>query len=222
MTRALTAALLLACTFPSQAGDPQITTEANLRESAAALAELRLASDPARKKALAAVALAAASSARNLSPQDSRTRLALAIASGEAARLEPPTRQLSLARQIHDEAEAAISLDPSNSEAWFVLGRWNYEVANLNPLLRNLAKLAGLPPASNERAVACFSTTISLGPARVSKHIELGRALAAVGKPRQAIAEIQKGLSMESLDTDDIAAKARGRITLASLSQAPR
>lgn len=175
--------------------------------------------DAAAQKKLSAKALAAALRAKELAPRNAKVRLSLAIVYGRIAFLESPKRQIEMSRLIKEETDAAISLDPKDSLAWHVLGRWNYELANLNPFLKSIAQavFGKLPDASKENAVEAFRKSIALGPTRLVNHVELGRALAAVGQKDEARAELTKALAMPPTGRDDEEAKARARKALAEL-----
>jgi len=152
-------------------------------------------------------------------PNNSDVRLTLAICYGKAAFLESPRRRIEMSRFIRDEAEAAIRLDPKSDYAWHVLGRWNYELANFNGSLRFLAEViyGKFPDASNERAAECFEKAIAIQSGRVIHHVELGRTYAALGRKQEALAELQKGLSLPSREKDDNETKARARKAIAAL-----
>ncbi len=175
--------------------------------------------DAGAQKELGTKALAAALRAKELAPRNSKVRLSLAIVYGRVAFLESPKRRIEMSRLIKEETEAALSLDPKEGLAWHVLGRWNYELANFNPFLKSIARavFGKLPDASNDKAVEAFRKSIALGPTRLVNHVELGRALAAVGQKDEARAELTKALAMPSVEKDDDEAKARARKALASL-----
>ncbi len=175
--------------------------------------------DATQRKEFADKALSCATKAKELAPKDAKVRLALAIVYGRIALLESPRKQLDMSRLIREELEASLALDPNDPLAWYVLGRWNYEVANKSPLLKGLARTVygEFPDGSNDRAVACFEKAVALDPSRPANHIELGRALAALGKKTEALGLINKGLAIPSSEKDDAAAKARGLKTLRTL-----
>lgn len=175
--------------------------------------------DVAQRKEFADKALACATKAKDLAPKNAKVRLALAIVYGRIALLESPRKQLDMSRLIKEELETSLALDANDPLAWYVFGRWNYEVANQNPMLKGLARTlyGGFPDGSNDRAAACFEKAVALDPSRPANHIELGRALAALGRKNEAIESINKGLAMPSPEKDDAEAKVRGRKTLQTL-----
>ena len=124
-----------------------------------------------------------------------------------------------MSKLVRQEAEAAVRLDPKNDYAWHVLGRWNYEIANFNSLLRALAQAiyGQLPNASNEKAIDYFSRAIALQPRRVAHHLELARAYLALGDKEKARDEINRGISLPSVEKEDEENKARARATLKQL-----
>jgi tetratricopeptide (TPR) repeat protein len=164
-------------------------------------------------------ALDAAKRAVAADPNNAQAHLSLAIVYGRIALNEPPRRRIKMSRLIKLEAETAARLDPKNDYAWHVLGRWNYEIANFNPLLKALAQAiyGKIPDASNEKAVECFQRAIVLQPRRVIHHLELGRTYLALGEKQKARDELNKGLSLPSIDKDDDDNKQRARVTLKQL-----
>ena len=112
-----------------------------------------------------------------------------------------------------------FAIDPSSDYAWHVLGAWNYELAGLNPVLRAIAKVVygGIPAASYEDAVTDFKKAVKIAPQRVSHHVELGRAYAALGQTELARTSLQKGLSLPSREKDDADTKERARVALKAL-----
>ncbi len=177
------------------------------------------AKSSSERKRLGQLALAAAQKAVAADPANSQAHLSLAIAYGRIALNEPPRRKIEMSKLVRQEAEAAARLDPKNDYAWHVLGRWNYEIANFNPLLKALAQAiyGQLPNASNEKAIEYFSRAIALQPRRVAHHLELARAYLALGDKEKARDEINKGISLPSVEKEDEENKARARATLKQL-----
>jgi tetratricopeptide (TPR) repeat protein len=121
---------------------------------------------------------------------------------------------------MKSHAERAIELAPTNDLAWHLLGRWHQAMAEVGPMLRGLVKLAygGLPAASIEESISCLRKAVSLNPNRVAHQIELGRSLALAGKRDDALAALERGLTLPNRERDDPGTKARGRETLANLN----
>ena len=168
---------------------------------------------------LAGKALEYSERAVKLDPTKAKAHLSLAIAYGKVAFLESPQLQIEMSRLIRDEAETAIRLDPRLDDAWYVLGRWNYELASLNPALKLVASAiyGKLPDASNERAAECFEKAMAIRPDRVTYHVELGRAYAALGQNAKALTELREGLSLPARDDEDRQSQDRARTALKAL-----
>jgi tetratricopeptide (TPR) repeat protein len=191
-----------------------------LRRISKQYAQLMLDATTSSERAeLGRKALDAAKRAVAADPNNAQAHLSLAIVYGRIALNEPPRRKIEMSRLIKLEAETAARLDPKNDYAWHVLGRWNYEIANFNPLLKGLAQAiyGKIPNASNEKAVECFQSAIVLQPRRVIHHLELGRTYLALGEKQKARDELNKGLSLPSIDKDDDDNKQRARVTLKQL-----
>ena len=173
------------------------------------------------QRALGEKGLAYALQSIGVDPDDAEAQLAVAVCYGRLALLlENNKMRLSYARLVKEHAEKAISLDPSLDYGYHVLGAWSYEVASLNPILRVLAKLRygdEVPVASFADAVKNFKKAVELAPQRVSHHVELGRAYAALGQKELARAELTKGLALPNREKDDPATKERGREALRKL-----
>lgn len=157
--------------------------------------------------------------AKKAGPQNDQARLGLAVCYGKVAFLKSGREQVEYSRLIKEEVDAALALNPKDDLAWHVLGRWNYELANFNAALKFIAQTiyGKFPDASNERAVECFEKAVALNSDRVINQVELGRALAAVGRKDEARAALQRGLDLPSREKDDDESKARARKALTSL-----
>jgi tetratricopeptide (TPR) repeat protein len=173
------------------------------------------------QRALGEKGLACALQSISIDPDDAEAQLAVAVCYGRLALLLDNSKmRLSYARQVKEHAEKAISLDSSLDYSYHVLGVWSYEVASLNPILRVLAKLRygdEVPVASFADAVKNLKKAVELAPQRVSHHIELGRAYAAIGQKSLARTELNKGLALPSREKDDPTTKQRGREALDKL-----
>jgi Flp pilus assembly protein TadD len=113
-----------------------------------------------------------------------------------------------------------LQLDPSDSYAYHVLGAWNYELARLNPLMRSAARIiyGALPAASIEEAVRLLRQAVSRAPERISHHVELGRAYAALGQMSEARTELQVALALPNREKDDPESKRRAVDALRALN----
>lgn len=171
------------------------------------------------RRALGEKGLAYAQRAIAIDPDDAEAQLAVGICYGRLAPLLDNKTKISYSKLVKEHVERALQLDPSLDYGYHVLGAWNYEVAGLNLVLRILAKLiyGGVPSASYEDAVKDFKKAVELAPQRVSHHVELGRAYAALGQKELARAELNKGLALPNREKGDPATKERGREALSKL-----
>jgi hypothetical protein len=173
------------------------------------------------KMRLGEIALGYAQRAVAADGKSARAYLALSMSYGRLAFLQDNRTKMEYSRLVRANAEIALRLDPTLDYADYVLGVWNYELANLGLVQRGFARLAygGLPDASNAKAVEYLQKAIVLAPQRVSHHIELGRAYAAMGRNDLARDELECGLALKVLVKDDETMKRKGRAALLALPQ---
>jgi len=109
-------------------------------------------------------------------PNSADAHLSLAIAVGRVALMEGGKKKVSLSKEVKAEAEKTLELDPNKDIAHHVLARWHREVTHLSGFLKAFAKIlyGGLPPASDEEAVAHFTKALALKPNYVNHHLEMG------------------------------------------------
>ncbi len=175
--------------------------------------------DVAEKKQRAESALAYAKRAVALQPDNPVNVLSLAICHGTLGVYSDTRTKINYSRLVREEAERALQLDPDYAFAHHVLGRWNYEVASLGTMTRFVVKLVygGLPEASYQEAVKQLQKAVELEPDVLVHRLELGFALRAADRDKEAKASFQKGLSMPSRDKHDEPAKQRAREALADM-----
>jgi tetratricopeptide (TPR) repeat protein len=144
-------------------------------------------------------------------PRHAKAQLSVAICYGRLLPFGDARTKVEYSRLIKEHAEIALRLDPSDSYAYHVLGAWNYELAKLNPIMRSAARIiyGALPEASNEEAVRLLREAVSRAPERVSHHVELGRAYAALGQTSDARSELQTALGLPNREKDDPESKRR-------------
>jgi len=152
-------------------------------------------------------------------PTNAKAQLSAAICYGRLVSHVPTRTKVEYSRLIKQYADVALKLDPTDSYAWHVLGAWNYEMAQMGTVTRAIVKVVygAIPSASNAEAVRLFTRAAELAPQRVSHHVELGRALAALGKKDQARAELQKALALPNQEKDDPESKRRATQALSDL-----
>lgn len=173
----------------------------------------------ARQKELGFKAVEYAKRAVAADSRNAQAHLALAICYGRVAPLLDNQTKINFSKLVKEHVEKSLALDRSSDYAYHVLGAWNYEIASLNPVLRTVVKIiyGGLPEASYEEAVRNFQKALELAPQRVSHHVELGRAYAALGQEELAREFLTKGLALPNREKDDADTKERGRAALRKL-----
>jgi tetratricopeptide (TPR) repeat protein len=151
-----------------------------------------------------------------LAPDDPETHLSLAISNAKLVPLLGSREKLEASKAVKSAVDKSLALDPGQDLAWHVLGAWHQRLTEIGPVKRAAAKVlyGEIPEGSSEEAVACFQKAIKLNPNRLSHHIELGLAYAALGKNAEARAALEKGLSMPSVDAGDPDSKRRAREAL--------
>ena len=151
------------------------------------------------QKKLFAVAVEHAREAVHAAPDSSLGHVWLAVALGRQALREGPKTQLALSREIKSEVDRAIAIDAGVGRAWHVLAVWNRKIASLNFMERAAANtvLGGVPKgASMENAVRDLERAITLEPAYVNHHLELGRTFMQLKRWPQARKELETAVSL--------------------------
>lgn len=172
--------------------------------------------DAARRRC-ALAALDYARRAEALDPRDPVSVLSRAIAYGKLASCSDTRDKVRYSRMVREEAARALALAPDYAWAHHILGRWHREVAQLGPASRGVVRLfyGGLPGASPAEAVTHLQRAVELEPGELNHHLELGFALAAVGRLAEARQAWTQGLDMPSVGKHDEAAKQAAREALA-------
>ncbi len=177
------------------------------------------ASSRSEKLRLGKIALNYSERAAALAPNDSDAQLSVGISLGKMLPILETKEQVAASPRIKSSAEKAIQLNPRNDLAWHILGRWHRVIADISPVKRALAPLiyGRLPKGTNEEAVKALQKALAINPRRLMHHIELGRAYAQMGRTADAKRHFSKGLSMPTVEKDDVEAKQKGREELAKL-----
>lgn len=175
------------------------------------------AKDNATKKELAEKALSYAQRSLALEPNNAVYALAPAICHGHLALVGNIRTKVELSRVIKDEAEHALRLDPNYAWAHHLLGRWHCELAALGPAARFLVRLfyGRLPDASREEGVRHLQRATELEPAEPNHWIDLGFALADLGRDADARRCWERGLALPATGPHDEPARQRARTALA-------
>lgn len=135
-----------------------------------------------------------ARSAVRLCPDNADAHLVLAVSVGRVALMVGGKKKVELSKEVKAEAEKALELDPNKDIAHHVLARWHREVTHLSGFLKTFAKIlyGGLPPASDEKAVAHFTKALQIKPDYINHHLEMGITYEAMKQWEAARAEYQK------------------------------
>ena len=161
--------------------------------------------DKAQRRQLYGLGEKAARKAVALCPNEAEAHFQLAVAVGRVALDVGGKTKVELSKEVKAEGEKALSLNPDHDGALHLLGRWHREVANLSGVLKTFAKIlyGGLPPASNEEAIAYFKKAIALKPEHINHHLELARTYKMVGNWAAAKEHYDKVLALPVSDADD-------------------
>ena len=124
---------------------------------------------------------------------------------GRLALFKGGKTKVRMSREVKTNFERSIDIDARHAAALHGLARWHREVANLSWFLKTAAKIiyGGLPPASNEEAVALFERAIAIEPNMISHHLELGKTWLEMKEKDNARAEFERVLAMPETDADD-------------------
>lgn len=173
----------------------------------------------AERQRYAGAALDYSRRAEELDPRDPVSVLSLAISYGKLAASSDTRAKVRYSRLVKQEAEQALALDPGYAWAHHILGRWHREVAALGPAARGLVWVlyGGLPGASPAESVSHLQRAVELEPGELNHHLELGFALAAVGRIAEARRAWTHGLAMPSVGKHDESAKREAREAMVRL-----
>jgi len=127
-------------------------------------------------------------------PDNADAHLVLAVAVGRVALMVGGKKKVELSKEVKTEAEKSLELDPNKDIAHHVLARWHREVTHLSGVLKMFAKMlyGGLPPASDEQAVAHFGKALALQPDYINHHLEMGITYEAMKNWQAARQEYKK------------------------------
>ncbi len=129
----------------------------------------------------------------------------LSVALGRLALFRGGKEKINLSKRIKVEADKAVELNPQADLAYHVLGRWHQNLANLSWVLKSFAKVlyGGVPPGSNEEAVAMFKKAIEINPTHIEHYLELARTYEFMGKKDLMREPLAKVLALPPLEEDD-------------------
>ncbi|MBD3393543.1 MAG: hypothetical protein GF418_15525 [Chitinivibrionales bacterium] len=139
-------------------------------------------------------------------------RIALDTSAGE---------KLRFAREIRRSFEKALSLNPENDRAHHALGIWYREIATLGWLEKTFVDMYLGKVSRDEyarKAAAHLEKAVAINPAYISHRYELGETLEVLKRPREAVRQYKKALSLPVSDADDADIKAQCRERLSDLA----
>jgi tetratricopeptide (TPR) repeat protein len=132
-------------------------------------------------------------------PDSALGHMWLAATLGRKALHASPGDGLKMAREIKTEADRAIAIDPGSARAYHVRALWNRNIATLSFIQRAAADVAlgGVPKgASLDNAVADLEKAITLQPAYVNHHYELGRTYVMMHRSDDARRELETAIAL--------------------------
>ena len=154
-----------------------------------------------------------------VNPDGWEAHFRLSVALGRLALFQGGKEKIRLSKLVKEEAEKAIAINPEADLVYHVLGRWHQNIANLSGVLKFFAKVlyGGVPPASNEEAVAMFKKAIEIDPNHIEHFLELGRTYKFMKEKDLARESFQIVLNLPVLDEDDEKFKEEARELLDDL-----
>jgi FimV-like protein len=143
----------------------------------------------------------------------------LAIALGRLALFRGGKEKINMSKQVKAEADKGIELNPENDIAYHVVGLWHRNLANLSWVLKSFAKLlyGGVPPGSNEEAVANLKKAIEIKPTHINHYLELAKTYKEMGEKKLMREPLEKVLELPATEPDDAEHKEEAKKLLAEL-----
>ncbi|MCJ7813366.1 hypothetical protein MUP95_08645 [bacterium] len=140
-----------------------------------------------------------------INPQGWEGHFRLAVALGRLALFKGGKEKINLSKMIKAEADTALALNPQGDLVHHLLGRWHQNLANLSGVLKFFAKVlyGGVPPGSNEEAVAHFKKAIEIDPNHIEHYLELARTYQFMDQEELMREPLETVLSLPSIDEDD-------------------
>ena len=142
-----------------------------------------------------------------------------AIALGRLALFQGGKKKINLSKAVKAEADKAMELNPEADTPYHILGRWHQNLANLSWVLRAAAKViyGGVPPGSNEEAVAMFKKAIELNPKHIVHYLELAKTYKLMGKKDLMVGPLETLLALPSVQEKDDEYKEEAKAMLKKL-----
>jgi tetratricopeptide (TPR) repeat protein len=152
---------------------------------------------------------------------DADAHFSLLVALGLMSEIAPSAREkIKDALIIRDEAEKIIGIDSTYALAYFVLGKWHYEISKLNWFERMACDLffGGLPEGvSMDESIRNFNKALKLDPTQIIILYGHATVLHYQEKDKEAIAVLEKALSLPLRDMDDEERKGKCRELLSEI-----
>ena len=129
----------------------------------------------------------------------------LSVALGRLALFRGGKEKINLSKAVKASADQALALNPNADLAHHVLGRWHQNLANLSWALKMAAKViyGGVPPGSNEEAVAHFKKAIEINPNHIEHYLELAKTYKYMDKKELMKEPLEKALSLPNVEEND-------------------
>ncbi len=130
----------------------------------------------------------------------------LAVALGRLALFKGGKEKINLSKMVKAEADTALALNPQGDLIHHLLGRWHQNLANLSGVLKFFAKVlyGGVPPGSNEEAVAHFKKAIEIDPNHIEHYLELARTYQFMDQKELMREPLDMVLRLPPIDEDDL------------------
>jgi FimV-like protein len=149
--------------------------------------------------------------ALSVKPDGWEAHFRLSVALGRLALFRGGKKKIELSKQIKEEIDKAIETHPGPDQAeeldlcYHVLGRWHQNLANLSSVLKFFAKAlyGGVPPGTNEEAIAAFKKAIEIKSTHIEHHLEIARTYKYMKQKDLAREHLEKVLQLPDVEEDD-------------------
>ena len=140
-----------------------------------------------------------------INPEGYEGHFRLAVALGRLALFRGGKEKIKLSKMIKAEADTALMLNPQADLVHHLLGRWHQNIANLKGYEKFFAKVlfGGVPPGSNDEAVAHFKKAIEIDPNHIEHHLELARTYKFMDEKELMREPLEKVLELPVVEEDD-------------------
>lgn len=153
-------------------------------------------------------------------PDKAEARFVQSLSLGLRLKFMSTHEKMVASREMRERIRQTLGLDPNHPGAWYLLGRWRLTYATLGVMDRTAVKLflGGIPAeATLPQAEEALRKAIQLRPIEPLYFLDLGRALAAEGREKEAREVLRKAEALPPHSTDDLRNLAGIHKLLASL-----